>query len=142
VSVDDNVALVRRFYEEVYNRRNVAFADEAHAAGYRYHDTTNPDEVVDHATFMARNAGFAAAFPDRRVDIDDAFGAGDRAVARATLHATHTGKLGDIPPTGKPVRLTSTIIYRFEDNKIAEEWEIFDALGMYRQLGVAPPGEG
>src|SRR3954452_22159081 len=42
VTVDDNVALVRRFYEEVYNRGNVAFADEAHAAGYRYHDTTNP----------------------------------------------------------------------------------------------------
>ena len=139
MSVDDNIALVRRFYDEVYNRGNVAFADEAHAADYRYHDTTNPDEVVDHATFMARNAGFAAAFPDRRVDIDDAFGAGDRVVARATLHATHTGNLGDIPPTGKPVRLASTIIYRFEGNKIAEEWEIFDVLGMYRQLGVAPP---
>ena len=139
MSVDDNVALVRHFYDEVYNRGNVAFADEAHADGYRYHDTTNPDEVVDHATFMARNAGFAAAFPDRRVDIDDAFGARDRVVARATLHATHTGKLGDIPPTGRPVRLASTIIYRFEADKIAEEWEIFDALGMYRQLGVAPP---
>jgi steroid delta-isomerase-like uncharacterized protein len=140
VGVDDNVALVRRFYDEVYNRSNGSFADEAHAAGYRYHDTTNPDEVVDHATFMARNAGFAAAFPNRRVDIDDSFGAGDRVVARATLHATHTGNLGDVPPTGKAVRLTSTIIYRFEDNKIAEEWEIFDVLGMYRQLGVAPPG--
>ncbi|HEV3354664.1 MAG TPA: ester cyclase [Acidimicrobiales bacterium] len=140
VGVNDNVALVRRFYDEVYNHGEVAFADEAHAPDYRYHDTTNPDEVVDHATFMARNAGFAAAFPDRRVDIDDIFGAGDRAVARATLHATQTGNLGDIGPTGKPVRLTSTIIYRFEGNKIAEEWEIFDALGMYRQLGVAPPG--
>jgi steroid delta-isomerase-like uncharacterized protein len=139
MNVDENVALVRRFYDEVYNRGEVSFADEAHAPDYRYHDTTNPDEVVDHATFMARNAGFATGFPDRRVDIDDIFGAGDRAVARATLHATHTGNLGDIAPTGKKVRLTSTIIYRFEGNKIAEEWEIFDVLGMYRQLGVAPP---
>jgi steroid delta-isomerase-like uncharacterized protein len=141
MTVDDNVALVRHFYAEVYNRGNVKFADEAHADGYRYHDTTNPDEVVDHATFMARNAGFAAAFPDRRVDIDDAFGQGDRVVARATLHATHTGNLGDIAATGKKVRLASTIIYRFESDKIAEEWEIFDALGMYRQLGVPPPAD-
>src|SRR3954471_20930520 len=139
MTVDDNVALVRHFYEEVYNRGNVAFADEAHAADYRYHDTTNPDEVVDHATFMARNAGFAAAFPDRRVDIDEAFGASDRVVARATLHATQTGTLGDIAPTGRPVRVVSVIIYRFEDAKIAEEWEIFDVLGMYRQLGVPAP---
>jgi len=139
MSVDDNIALVRRLYDEVYNRANVAFAAEAHAPGYRDHDTTNPDEVVDHATFMERNAGFAAAFPDRRVDIDDTFGGDDRVAARATLHATHTGKLGDIPPTGKPVRVSSTIIYRFDRGKVAEEWEIFDVLGMYRQLGVPPP---
>jgi hypothetical protein len=29
-----------------------------------------------------------------------------------------------------------------EDNQIAEESEIFDALGMYRQLGVPPPDGG
>ena len=139
MSAADNVALVRRFYEQVYNEGNVAFADQAHDPGYRYHDITNPDQVVDHATFMARNAGFAAAFPDRRVDIDDAFGDPDRVVARATLHATHTGSLGDIPATGKRVRVRSVIIYRFEGDKIAEEWEIFDVLGMYRQLGVPPP---
>ena len=139
MSVADNVALVRRFYEEVYNRGNVSFADEAHGADYRYHDITDPDHVVDHATFMARNAAFAAAFPDRRVDIDDIFGADNQVVARATLHATHTGKLGDIPPTGRPVRLASVILYRFAADRIVEEWEIFDALGMYRQLGVPPP---
>jgi len=139
VTVDDHIALIRRFYDEVYNQGNVAFADQAHARDYRYHDITNPDQVVDHATFMARNAGFAAAFPDRRVDIDDAFGGGDRVVARATLHATHTGSLGDIAATGKPVRLASVIIYRFAGNQIVEEWEIFDALGMYRQLGLPAP---
>jgi predicted ester cyclase len=139
VTPDQNVALVRRFYDEVYNRGNVGFAGEAHSPAYRYHDTTNPDEVVDHATFMARNAGFASAFPDRRVDIEDVFGGGDRAVARATLHATHTGRLGDIAPTGKAVQVASTIIYRFDHNGIVEEWEIFDVLGMYRQLGVPPP---
>jgi steroid delta-isomerase-like uncharacterized protein len=139
MTTEENVALVRRFYDEVYNRRNVGFADEAHGPGYRYHDITNPDQVVDHATFMERNAGFAAAFPDRRVDIDDAFGEGDQVVARATLHATQTGALGDIAPTGKSLRLASVIIYRFADGKIVEEWEIFDALGMYQQLGVSPP---
>jgi steroid delta-isomerase-like uncharacterized protein len=139
MSVDDNVSVVRRFYEEVYNRGNVAFADDAHSPGYRYHDITNPDQVVNHATFMARNAGFAAGFPDRQVDIDDIFGANDQVVARATLHATHTGKLGDIPSTGRPVRLASVILYRFAADRIVEEWEIFDVLGMYRQLGVRPP---
>jgi len=139
VTVDENIALVRRFYDEVYNRGNVGFADEAHSPGYRYHDITHPDEVVDHATFMARNAGFAGAFPDRRVDIEDIFGGGDRVVARATLHATQTGALGDVAPTGRSVRVASVITYRFDEHGIVEEWEIFDVLGMYRQLGVPPP---
>jgi predicted ester cyclase len=55
------------------------------------------------------------------------------------LHATNTGPLGDVAPTGRPVRLASTIVYRFADGRVVEEWEIFDKLGMYQQLGVAPP---
>ena len=136
---DANAALIRRFYDEVFNRGNVAFADHVHGRGYRYHDTTVAGAPVDHATYMARNAGFAAAFSDRRVDIEDLIAAGNRVVARAIMHASHTGSLGDIAPTGRKVRLASTIIYRFEEGRVVEEWEIFDKLGMYQQLGVAPP---
>jgi predicted ester cyclase len=134
-----NAASIRQFYDQVFNRGNIAFADRVHGPGYRYHDITVPGAPVDHATYMARNAGFAAAFPDRKVHIEDLIAAGDRVVARAVLDATHTGLLGDIAPTGRKVRLASTIIYRFEQGRVVEEWEIFDKLGMYQQLGVTPP---
>jgi predicted ester cyclase len=130
--------LNRRFYDEGFNRGNVAFADRVHGPGYRYHDTTETGPPVDH---MARNAGVAAAFPDRKVAIEDLIAGGDRVVvARGVLHATHSGVLGDIAPTGRKVRLASTIIYRFDQGRVAEEWELFDKLGMYQQLGVTPPG--
>jgi steroid delta-isomerase-like uncharacterized protein len=134
-----NAALIRRFYDETFNRGNVEFAQRVHGPGYRYHDIAARGGPIDHATYMARNAVFAAALPDRRVDIEDLIAAGDRVVARAVLHATHMGPLGDIPPTGRKVRLASTIIYRFEQGRVVEEWEIFDKLGMYQQLGVTPP---
>jgi predicted ester cyclase len=136
---DANAALIRRFYDETFNRGNVEFAECVHGSGYRYHDITVPGAPVNHATYMARNAGFAAAFPDRRVDIEDLIATGDRVVARALLHATHTGPLGNIAPTGRKVRLASAIIYRFAQARVVEEWEIFDKLGMYQQLGVIPP---
>ena len=136
---DRNSALVREFYAEVFNEGHVAFADRVHGPGYRYHDITVETGPVDHKTYMARNAGFAAAFPDRKVDIEDLIATGDRVVARAVLHATHTGALGDVAPTGRPVRLASTIIYRFVDGRVVEEWQIFDKLGMYQQLEVTPP---
>jgi predicted ester cyclase len=134
-----NAALIRRLYDEVFNRGNVAFADSVHGPGYRYHDTTVVGAPVDHATYMARNAGFAAAFADRKVGIEDLIATGDRVVARAVLHATHTGCLGDIAPTGRKVRLASTIIYRCEQGRVVEEWESFDKLGMYQQLEATPP---
>ncbi len=136
---DANAALIRQFYDETFNRGNVEFAERVHGSGYSYHDITVPGAPINHATYMARNAGFAAAFPDRRVDIEDLIATGDRVVARAVLHATHTGPLGDIAPTGRKVRLASTIIYRFDQARVVEEWEIFDKLGMYQQLGVTPP---
>jgi len=136
---DADAALIRQFYDETFNRGNVAFAERVHGPGYRYHDITVPGAPVDHATYMARNAGFAAAFPDRRVEIEDLIATGDRVVARAILHATHTGPLGNIALTDKKVRLASTIIYRFDKGRVVEEWEIFDKLGMYLQLGVTPP---
>ena len=134
-----NAALIRQFYDEVFNSGNVDFAQRVHGPGYRYHDVTVPEGSVDHDTYMARNAGFAAAFPDRRVDIEDLIASGDRVVARAIMHATNTGPLGDFAPTGRRVRLASAIIYRFDVGRVVEEWELFDKLGMYQQLGVAPP---
>jgi predicted ester cyclase len=136
---DANAALIRRLYDEVFNRGNVAFADQVHGPNYRYHDTTVEGAPIDHATYMARNGGFAAAFPDRKVEIEDLIAVGDRVAARAVMHATHTGFLGDIAPTGRRVRLASTIIYRFDLGRVVEEWEIFDKLGMYQQLAVTPP---
>jgi len=61
---------------------------------------------------MARNAGFAAAFPDRQVHTEDLIATGDRVVARAIMHATHTGPLGDVAPTGRRVRLAAPVAHR------------------------------
>jgi steroid delta-isomerase-like uncharacterized protein len=135
----ENAALIRQFYDEVFDNGHVEFAERVHGPSYQYHDVTDPDEVVDHGEYMERNAGFARAFPDRRVEIQDLIAVDDRVVARAIMRATHTGGLAGIAPTGRHVRLASTIIYRFAQGQVVEEWEIFDKLGMYQQLGVTPP---
>jgi steroid delta-isomerase-like uncharacterized protein len=134
-----HASLIGRFYEEVFNNGHVEFADLVHGPDYRYHDMAGPDDVINHRDYMERNAGFARAFPDRRVDVQDLIAVDDRVVARAVMRATHTGALATIAPTGRHVRLASTIIYRFANGRVAEEWEIFDKLGLYQQLGVTPP---
>jgi predicted ester cyclase len=44
--------------------------------------------------------------------------------------------LEGIPPTGKTVTMSMFTIFRLVDGKIAEEWEIFDELGLMTQLGM------
>ena len=51
---------------------------------------------------------------------------------------THDGPLDDIEPTDKSINITGQIISRFEGTKIAEEWEVFDELGMLQQIGAVP----
>ena len=41
-----------------------------------------------------------------------------------------------ISPTGNRVTVAGTTIDRLADGQIAETWDIYDALGMMRQLGA------
>ena len=46
-----------------------------------------------------------------------------------------------IAPTGKSITLTGILISRFADDKVVEDWNNYDALGMMQQLGVIPSME-
>ena len=84
-----------------------------------------------------------AAFPDLRMDVQDSFASGDKAVARLRISGTHQGEFMGIPATGKPVSVNLIDITRFSDDGLAREhWGVADLLAMMQQLGVIPaPGQ-
>ena len=43
-----------------------------------------------------------------------------------------------LPPSGKRISVAGITISRFEDGKVAEEWELYDMMGMMQQLGALP----
>jgi predicted ester cyclase len=81
---------------------------------------------------------FRSAFPDIAHTIEDQVAEGDKVVTRLRAHATHTGDLMGIAPTGKGVTIEGISIWRIADGKIEECWFNYDALGLMRQLGVIP----
>ena len=82
-----------------------------------------------------------AAFPDLRMDVQDSFASGDRAVARLRISGTHQGEFMGIPATGKPVSVNLIDITRFGDDGLAREhWGVADQLAMMQQLGIIPAG--
>jgi steroid delta-isomerase-like uncharacterized protein len=82
-----------------------------------------------------------AAFPDMRMDVQDSFASGEKAVARLRVSGTHKGGFMGIPATGKPVSVDLIDITRFGDNGLAREhWGVVDQLALMQQLGVIPAG--
>ena len=54
------------------------------------------------------------------------------------MEATHTGPFGDIPPTGKRMRVTGTAVARVSNRQLVEEHANSDTLGLLQQIGITP----
>ena len=137
-AVSANKEIVRRVVEGVWRDRNFAIVDDLVAADYVGHDPTQPGPIQGREGFKQFAAMYQTAFDDALVTIDDQIAEGDQVVTRWTGRGTHTGELMGIAPTGKEVTVSGMTISRLADGKIAEEWELMDALGMLVQLGAVP----
>src|SRR5271156_3651729 len=138
----DNKALLRRYVEEVLNKKNLALTDELVAPAFVDHDTSMPD-AQGPAGDKRLAAMVHASFPDLYFTIEDMVAEEDRVAYRYSVRGTHQGDFMGIAPTGKQFAVTGIHIYRFGDGKLQEEWENWDTLGLLRQLGVLPePGQG
>jgi predicted ester cyclase len=58
------------------------------------------------------------------------------------MTGTHRKELLGIAATGKRCTVEGISIGKFRSGKLLEEWVQWDALGLMRQLGVAPAAEG
>lgn len=136
---EQNEAVVRRWFEEVWNQGCEASIDElfptgsvAHGLGDSEQDVHGPDE------FKPFVANIRGALPDTHISIDDIFSDGDRVAVRVTLRGSHTGQGFGVPPTGRRVSIQGIIIVRLVDGRIREGWNSYDQLGLLRQIGALP----
>ena len=59
-------------------------------------------------------------------------------MTRWTGTGTHVGDLMGIAPTGREISVEAITIHRMKDGLIAEEWTVWDALGLLQQVGAVP----
>jgi steroid delta-isomerase-like uncharacterized protein len=133
---EENKAVIRRVYDELWNRGNPAVADELFSPAYVRHAPFHPlrgPEGIKEAVRVIR-----AAFPDVHIAIEDLVAEGDRVVVRWATTGTHRGAFRDLAPTGKRVAVEGITISRLAEGKVAEEWVHWDTQSMMQQLGVLP----
>jgi predicted ester cyclase len=124
--------LVRQYFEDLVNDRNLALASEIVIAQHR--------EDIQRLIIRLHTA-----FPDFHILIEDQIAEGDRVVTRFTASGTHLGvwqsPLGMHQPTGKQFQHEGIRIFRVVDGKLAETWGGADTLSQLQQLGVLPLSE-
>ena len=126
----------RRLIEEAYGKGRLGVFEELCAKDYRAHDPFLGDSDLEQEQENCRM--YRAAFPDLKPTVLASYADGESVVTHWKMAGTHTGPLKTIQPTGARCVVEGISISRFRAGKIAETWVQWDALGLVRQLGVAP----
>ena len=121
---------VRRFVDEVWNRRNYAAAADLYGESYVNTFGTGPSARVKPIRH------YHQAFPDLHLDVEDLIVADDTVVLRAIFRGTDTGGYVGRASTGRVVEEWVVTIMHFEGDKVVREWIGADKLGLFIQLGV------
>lgn len=141
MSVEENKAVARRFYEEVWNQHDVDALDELTVANAVDHDPM-PGLLPGREGWKQQFAMMFIAFPDLHFAVDIVVAEGDKVASRLTVNGTHNGEFMGIPPTGKQGTITGVDIFRIVSGKVVERWGSYDLLSLMQQIGVvAPPGQ-
>jgi steroid delta-isomerase-like uncharacterized protein len=132
---EENKNLVRRWFEEVWNKGRIsAVAEMFHSSGRAY-GFPDPDAVVSSpADFAELCKTFRETFPDIHVTVDDLVAEGDRVAVRWTATMTHLGDGFGFPATSKKVNLSGSSFLICGNGQILEGWNYMDLTRMRLQL--------
>ncbi|HVQ40199.1 MAG TPA: ester cyclase [Pyrinomonadaceae bacterium] len=135
---EENKALLRRWFDEVWNQGNAEAIDEMFAADGIVHGLSDDEStpMKGPADFKPFHGIFRGAFPDVGVVVEELIAEGDLVAARCSIRGQHTGDHLGIPASNTPVEFTGMCIVRIRDGKIVEAWNNFDFMKMNRQIGA------
>ncbi len=129
MSVEENKALVRRFFEARV-KTDLDALDKMLAPDFLSHTKVLPGHKPDREGYKQTIAEYSATFSNRRFLVEEQVAEADKVVTRFTVHVTHDRKafLG-VAPTGTQTTYKTIFIHRISGGKIAEE----------RSLGTVVP---
>ncbi|GAA3398555.1 hypothetical protein GCM10017752_62440 [Streptomyces roseoviridis] len=130
-----NKIVVRSFFEEVINGKNVDAADAICTADYREHDPSLSSYDIGLEQAKAENREIIAAF-EPTATMESMVAEGDLVCVRVSFKGRHVGSYQGMEATGREVSGTAHASFRCEGGRIAESWWNFDDLGLMKQLGV------
>jgi steroid delta-isomerase-like uncharacterized protein len=131
----ENATLVRRWFDEVWNKRSDATVHELlHSAAIGHLEGLVTHNVAE---FFAARSILFDAFPDLQVSVEGILAEGDQVAVRWSAEGTHRGQLLGISATGQPVTLRGMTWLRLSDGRIVEGWDAWNQGRLMNELQAA-----
>jgi steroid delta-isomerase-like uncharacterized protein len=132
---EKNIALARRFYEEVVNQHNVDKIDSFASSEYVEHQyDTHFDGDLKGIKKAFKH--YFSAFPDMHVKVNFMMAENDLVTVQITTTGTNTGSIYGRPATNKKFEINGVDIIRFKHGKVVEHWGYAEEGKLLTQLGL------
>jgi predicted ester cyclase len=133
-----NSALVRRWFEEVWNQKKTATIRELVAPECIAHGTSETGgDLHGPEGFLELHRRLVDAFPDIHIEPQEVLESGEIVAVRwiGTMH--HRGDGLGIASTGAEVKINGMGFARIVNGKVMETWDVWDRMGMFEQIEAA-----
>lgn len=129
----DQLALIGRFYDEMWNRFDKTLFPEILDPSIRFRGSlgqvkTGFDEMGDYVDYIRAFA------PDFHNEVVSTITEGNQTFARLSYTGTHQGELFGLSPTNRRFEYTGAVVFTFAERLITEVWVLGDIYGLLSQL--------
>lgn len=129
----DNKQLIAAFGAEVFGKKDLAALGKYMREDYIQHNALVPQGLAGFRQFFADWFGVV---PDWNYSLAKIAAEGDTVWIYGTYSGTLQGNWLGIPGNGKHYSIQAVDIFRVQDGKLAEHWDVIDTYGLFKQLGV------
>jgi len=130
---DQNKAIIGQFAEEVFINKDLTGLDRYLLEDYIQHNPLAEQGLSGFYTFFKN---WFEGVPDFEYTLKKIIADEDSVWVYGTYSGTQTGDWLGIPATNKPYSIDAVDIFRIEEGKLAEHWDVIDIYTLFKQLGT------
>jgi steroid delta-isomerase-like uncharacterized protein len=130
---DYNKKIVTKIFLEVWNEKEFGELDKLLSDSVELHFGSGNFRITT-TDFINMIESWHEAFPDFQFRISHIIAEDDVVAINVNFAGTHSKKFMNIEPLNNKINVSEMMFFRLKEGQIVEAWELYDELGMQKQM--------